>query len=243
MKPRIKNHFRAHQLSIWLRLIPELHRTGMEDVITRHNLFKNHDDMDLYDGPVKLDSLSRLTFLEETIKQRRGNGTANEYSLLNVNGNEKKILSSVARLLLLPFCRAHLARFHLIAFDFYWFHNARQTDRHRFDPIFFSFFAFRLRFHCLGSTFRCHVLAIYTFRLAHFVVVADDTVLKRFYFSHWRFQTKIGIKLCLSIPFRAIGACHELRTSNRKGRTTNKSFSAKPLEMILPLVTKARNMM
>lgn len=85
MKPRIKNHFRAHQLSIWLRLIPELHRAGMEDVITRHNLFKNHDDMDLYDGPVKLDSLSRLAFLEETFKQRR-NGTNNEYSLLNING-------------------------------------------------------------------------------------------------------------------------------------------------------------
>ncbi|XP_031636263.1 neuroligin-4, Y-linked isoform X2 [Contarinia nasturtii] len=86
MKPRIKNHFRAHQLSIWLRLIPELHRAGMEDVITRHNLFKNHDDMDLYDGPVKLDSLSRLAFLEETFKQRRNNGTNNEYSLLNING-------------------------------------------------------------------------------------------------------------------------------------------------------------
>lgn len=86
MKPRIKNHFRAHQLSIWLRLIPELHRAGMEDVITRHNLFKNHDDMDLYDGPVKLDSLSRLAFLEETFKQRRSNGTNNEYSLLNING-------------------------------------------------------------------------------------------------------------------------------------------------------------
>lgn len=86
MKPRIKNHFRAHQLSIWLRLIPELHRAGMEDVITRHNLFKNHDDMDLYDGPVKLDSMSRLAFLEETFKQRRNNGTNNEYSLLNING-------------------------------------------------------------------------------------------------------------------------------------------------------------
>lgn len=86
MKPRIKNHFRAHQLSIWLRLIPELHRAGMEDVITRHNLFKNHDDMDLYDGPVKLDSLSRLAFLEETFKQRRNNGSNNEYSLLNING-------------------------------------------------------------------------------------------------------------------------------------------------------------
>lgn len=74
MKPRMKNHFRAHQLSIWLRLIPELHRAGMEDVIARHNLFRNHDNMDLYDGLVKPDSLSRLSFLEETLK-RRGNSS------------------------------------------------------------------------------------------------------------------------------------------------------------------------
>lgn len=86
MKPRMKNHFRAHQISIWLRLIPELHRAGMEDVIARHNLFKNHDDMDLYDGTVKLDSLSRLTFLEETFKQRRGNASIGDLLNLNVNG-------------------------------------------------------------------------------------------------------------------------------------------------------------
>lgn len=72
MKPRMKNHFRAHQLSIWLRLIPELHKAGMEDVIARHNLFKNHDDLDLYDGLVKPDSLTRLAFLEESLKRRNG---------------------------------------------------------------------------------------------------------------------------------------------------------------------------
>lgn len=71
----MKNHFRAHQLSIWLRLIPELHRAGMEDVIARHNLFKNHDDMDLYDGPVKPDSIQKLTFLEESLKRRGINGS------------------------------------------------------------------------------------------------------------------------------------------------------------------------
>ena len=68
MKPRIKNHFRAHQLSIWLRLIPELHRAGMEDVIARHNLFKNHDNMDLYEGPVKPDpfgSSARLLLIDD----------------------------------------------------------------------------------------------------------------------------------------------------------------------------------
>lgn len=59
MKPRMKNHFRAHQLSVWLRLIPELHRAGMEDVVARHNLFRNHNDHDLYDGIVRPDPLSR----------------------------------------------------------------------------------------------------------------------------------------------------------------------------------------
>ncbi|XP_035796127.1 neuroligin-1-like [Anopheles albimanus] len=73
MKPRMKNHFRAHQLSIWLRLIPELHKAGMEDVIARHNLFKNHDDMDLYEGLVKPDSFAgRLNYLEDNLKRSRG---------------------------------------------------------------------------------------------------------------------------------------------------------------------------
>ncbi|XP_021708458.1 neuroligin-4, X-linked [Aedes aegypti] len=73
MKPRVKNHFRAHQLSIWLRLIPELHKAGMEDVVARHNLFKNHDDLDIYEGIVKPNPLSRLSFLEQDLK-RRGMG-------------------------------------------------------------------------------------------------------------------------------------------------------------------------
>ncbi|CAH0723012.1 unnamed protein product, partial [Brenthis ino] len=59
MKPRMKNHFRAHQLSVWLRLVPELHRTGMEDVSARHNLFKNYNEQDLYEGIIRPDPLSR----------------------------------------------------------------------------------------------------------------------------------------------------------------------------------------
>lgn len=58
----MKNHFRAHQLSVWLRLIPELHRAGMEDVVARHNLFRNHNDHDLYDGVVRPDPLSRTNY-------------------------------------------------------------------------------------------------------------------------------------------------------------------------------------
>ncbi|KAB0798088.1 hypothetical protein PPYR_09081 [Photinus pyralis] len=64
MKPRLKNHFRAHQLSVWLRLIPELHRAGMEDVVARHNLFRNHNNADLYDGAVRPDPLSRVSYYE-----------------------------------------------------------------------------------------------------------------------------------------------------------------------------------
>lgn len=66
MKPRMKNHFRAHQLSVWLRLIPELHRAGMEDVVARHNLFRNHNNADLYDGPVRPDPLSRVSYYDPT---------------------------------------------------------------------------------------------------------------------------------------------------------------------------------
>lgn len=60
IKPKMKNHYRAHQLSVWLRLVPELHRAGMEDVEPRHNLFRGHADPSLYDGSVRADPLSRL---------------------------------------------------------------------------------------------------------------------------------------------------------------------------------------
>ncbi|ENN77153.1 hypothetical protein HUJ04_005854 [Dendroctonus ponderosae] len=77
MKPRMKNHFRAHQLSVWLRLIPELHRAGMEDVVARHNLFRNHNNADLYDGAVRPDPLSRVSYYDPTVElvRRRPNAT------------------------------------------------------------------------------------------------------------------------------------------------------------------------
>lgn len=59
-KPKLKNHFRAHQLSVWLRLIPELHRAGMEDVEPKHNLFRGYADLSLYDGIVRSDPLNRI---------------------------------------------------------------------------------------------------------------------------------------------------------------------------------------
>jgi len=47
-------------MSIWLRLIPELHRAGQEDVVARHNLFRNHNESALYDGIVRPDPLGRV---------------------------------------------------------------------------------------------------------------------------------------------------------------------------------------
>lgn len=73
----MKNHFRAHQLSVWLRLIPELHRAGMEDVVARHNLFRNHNNADLYDGAVRPDPLSRVSYYDPTMElfRRRPNSS------------------------------------------------------------------------------------------------------------------------------------------------------------------------
>ncbi|XP_056632863.1 neuroligin-4, Y-linked [Diorhabda sublineata] len=77
MKPRMKNHFRAHQLSVWLRLIPELHRAGMEDVVAKHNLFRNHNSADLYEGAVRPDPLSRISYYDPTMEliRRRPNAS------------------------------------------------------------------------------------------------------------------------------------------------------------------------
>ena len=37
MKPRVKTHYRAHRLSFWLHLVPELHRPGGEGVPPQHH--------------------------------------------------------------------------------------------------------------------------------------------------------------------------------------------------------------
>ncbi|KAI5714820.1 hypothetical protein M8J77_005946 [Diaphorina citri] len=61
MKPRMKNHYRAHQLSVWLRLIPELHRAGMEGeggASARHNVFRAVEGAELYEGVVRSDPLT-----------------------------------------------------------------------------------------------------------------------------------------------------------------------------------------
>ncbi|XP_060809551.1 neuroligin-4, Y-linked-like [Amyelois transitella] len=83
MKPRLKNHYRAHQLSVWLRLVPELHRAGMEDVAARHNLFKNHNEQELYEGIVRPDPLARTG--NENDQVRRNGSVYSDTALTTVD--------------------------------------------------------------------------------------------------------------------------------------------------------------
>ncbi|XP_044731234.1 neuroligin-4, Y-linked [Chrysoperla carnea] len=42
-KPRLKNHYRAHRLSFWLNLVPDLHRPGGDDVPNSHHALDEDD--------------------------------------------------------------------------------------------------------------------------------------------------------------------------------------------------------
>lgn len=57
MRARVKNHYRAHQLSLWLRLVPELHRAGALSANSKHNQFPDHDSGEMYEGVVRADPL------------------------------------------------------------------------------------------------------------------------------------------------------------------------------------------
>lgn len=44
MKPKLKNHYRAHKLSFWLNLVPELHKSGSQGVPFSHHMFRSDAD-------------------------------------------------------------------------------------------------------------------------------------------------------------------------------------------------------
>ncbi|KAF5307776.1 hypothetical protein FQR65_LT06647 [Abscondita terminalis] len=52
-KPKLKNHYRAHRLSFWLNLVPDLHKPGGDDVPASH-----HALLDNEPPPPKLPSLN-----------------------------------------------------------------------------------------------------------------------------------------------------------------------------------------
>ncbi|KAL7035915.1 hypothetical protein ACKWTF_008621 [Chironomus riparius] len=52
-KPKLKNHYRAHRLSFWLNLIPDLHKPGNDDVPLSHHELENDDISDQSKATVK----------------------------------------------------------------------------------------------------------------------------------------------------------------------------------------------
>ncbi|KAG5679901.1 hypothetical protein PVAND_009437 [Polypedilum vanderplanki] len=52
-KPKLKNHYRAHRLSFWLNLIPDLHKPGNDDVPLSHHELENDDVVDQSKSTVK----------------------------------------------------------------------------------------------------------------------------------------------------------------------------------------------
>ncbi|ENN77161.1 hypothetical protein YQE_06300, partial [Dendroctonus ponderosae] len=52
-KPKLKNHYRAHRLSFWLNLVPDLHKPGGDDVPSSH-----HELVDDDEPPPRLPSLN-----------------------------------------------------------------------------------------------------------------------------------------------------------------------------------------
>ncbi|KAI5716987.1 hypothetical protein M8J76_015645 [Diaphorina citri] len=45
MKPKLKNHYRAHRLSFWLNLVPDLHKPGSDDVPRSHHMLGDDDEI------------------------------------------------------------------------------------------------------------------------------------------------------------------------------------------------------
>nr|XP_040224299.2 neuroligin 4-like [Anopheles coluzzii] len=43
-KPKLKNHYRAHRLSFWLNLVPDLHKPGNDDVPSGHHELESDDE-------------------------------------------------------------------------------------------------------------------------------------------------------------------------------------------------------
>jgi hypothetical protein len=54
IKSKLKNHYRAHRLSFWLNLVPDLHKPGNDDVPkTHHQLDTNDEDNNIPVATVK----------------------------------------------------------------------------------------------------------------------------------------------------------------------------------------------
>lgn len=58
LKSRVRDHYRSHQLSFWLQLVPQLHRAG-KDAPEEHHHLENHNDWNSYRGFVRSEPVTR----------------------------------------------------------------------------------------------------------------------------------------------------------------------------------------
>lgn len=92
-KPKLKNHYRAHRLSFWLNLVPDLHKTGTDDVpYSHHQLVDSDIDRPATDPTVKP--------LNPPPSKSNGSNygvyTTQVFSLLNLSPNNNKSASGSA---------------------------------------------------------------------------------------------------------------------------------------------------
>lgn len=60
-------------MAVWLRLVPELHRTGIHNVNSRHNQFHSYNNENIFEGNIRLDNAATKVLEKEDI-----NGTVAE---------------------------------------------------------------------------------------------------------------------------------------------------------------------
>ncbi|KAK7015845.1 Carboxylesterase [Halocaridina rubra] len=65
LKPRLKDHYRSHQLSFWLQLVPQLHAAG-KDAPEDHHHLTNHNDWESYRGYVRSEPVTRVILPPDT---------------------------------------------------------------------------------------------------------------------------------------------------------------------------------
>ncbi|KDR15094.1 Neuroligin-1 [Zootermopsis nevadensis] len=58
LRPEMRNHYRGHKMSLWLNLIPQLHRPGGDDLNMRHHHFLE-EGAQFYEGLVRPQTLKR----------------------------------------------------------------------------------------------------------------------------------------------------------------------------------------
>ncbi|XP_026667487.1 neuroligin-4, X-linked-like isoform X2 [Ceratina calcarata] len=73
LKSKLKNHYRAHRLSFWLNLVPDLHKPGSDDVPRSHHLLDTEQVPPRFIQ--RIPTTTRMTTAEVTVAERKENVT------------------------------------------------------------------------------------------------------------------------------------------------------------------------